>query len=97
MNFSSAPVFMDPSQSWNRRCTPKTSTNGNIGSHPKIELYDLIADPYELTDVADDPQYATARDELLSRLSEWMGSTRDPLLDGAVTSPLHTNAAALLD
>jgi hypothetical protein len=26
-----------------------------------------------------------------------MGSTRDPLLDGAVTSPLHTNAAALLD
>lgn len=96
INFSSAPTFMDPSQSWNRRCTPKVSPNGNIGSHPVIELYDLAADPYELTDLAHDPAHAGLRAELQARLGEWMRSTGDPLLDGAVTSPLHLRAVGAL-
>lgn len=96
VNFSSAPTFMDPSQSWNRRCTPRVSPNGNIGSHPVVELYDLADDPYELTDLADDPSYADVRAELLAKLGDWMRSTGDPLLDGAVTSPAHRGAVRSL-
>lgn len=96
INFSSAPTFMDPSQSWYRRCTPKISPAGNLGSHPVAELYDLAADPYELNDLADDPAHAGLRAELQARLGEWMRSTGDPLLDGAVTSPLHLRAVEAL-
>ncbi|MBO0812764.1 MAG: sulfatase [Microlunatus sp.] len=96
MNFSSAPVFMDPSQSWARRCTPALSVNGNLGSHPSVELYDLESDPYELHDLAGDPAQAGVRQELLARLGDWMQSTGDPLLDGAVTSPLHRKSLELL-
>lgn len=96
MNFSSAPLFMDPSQSWNRRCTPILSANGNIGSHPPVELYDLVEDPYELDDLADDPGHAFVRAELMARLGDWMRATGDPLINGAVTSPLHRNSVALL-
>jgi arylsulfatase A-like enzyme len=96
MNFSSAPTFMDPSQSWNRRCTPVVSPNGNIGSHPAVELYDLEADPYELNDLGLDPDHAEVRAQLLADLADWMASTDDPLLDGAVTSPAHANAVGFL-
>ncbi len=97
-NFSSAPLFMDPSQSWLRRCTPVTGPNGNIGSHPMVELYDLADDPFELTDRAADPALADVRAGLLTALGRWMADTRDPLLDGAVTSPLHRHAVhAVLD
>lgn len=96
MNFSSAPIFMDPSQSWHRRCTPRVSQNGNIGSHPVTELYDLAADPYELNNLADDPAYGGIRTRLLAELAAWMRSTSDPLLENAVTSPLHRRAVDAL-
>ncbi len=38
---------------------------------PEIELYDLRHDPFELTNVADDPAYATTRRELLEALEKW--------------------------
>jgi arylsulfatase A-like enzyme len=95
-NFSSAPLFMDPSQSWLRRCTPVNSTSGNIGSHPSVELYDLADDPLELTDLADDPAHAGQRAELAAMLATWMADTADPLLAGAVTSPLHRATIGLL-
>jgi N-sulfoglucosamine sulfohydrolase len=57
--------------------------------HPPVELYDLAEDPHELTDLAADPAHAATVEELLARLHTWMARTGDPLLDGAVTSPLH--------
>ena len=89
-NFSSAPDSMDPGQSWNRRSTPRVDPMRN--HHPTIELYDLSVDPVELTNVADVPEYAEVRADLLARLSTWMRDTDDPLLAGAVTSPLHRRA-----
>lgn len=83
-NFSSAHVFMDPSQSWNRRCTPVIEP---IDFHPPVELYDLEHDPHELTNVAGDHPDLVA--ELSQRLYAWMDETDDPLLHGAVTPPLH--------
>jgi arylsulfatase A-like enzyme len=46
---------------------------------PGEELYDLKRDPFQLTNVAEDPAYATARDDLRSRLDRWLTATGDPL------------------
>lgn len=42
------------------------------------ELYDLEADPYELTNLIDSPEHAAQRDGLHDRLLDWMNDTRDP-------------------
>lgn len=102
VNFSSSPTFMDPSQGWVRRCVPVAAPGeapgrGNLGSHPTVELYDLEADPLELTDLATDAGHADVRADLLARLADWMSATEDPLLDGAVTSPQHRRALATLE
>ncbi|MFD2082535.1 Arylsulfatase A [Actinopolymorpha cephalotaxi] len=89
-NFSSAPAFMDPSQGWMRRCRPKVQTEGPASYHPSLELYDLAADPAELTNLVGDPDHAGVVAELSAKLAEWMTRTKDPLVDGAVTSPLHS-------
>jgi N-sulfoglucosamine sulfohydrolase len=51
------------------------------------ELHDLLFDPQEAHDLADDPAYEDIRDELRARLEEWMRDTNDPLLDGDVEPP----------
>lgn len=42
------------------------------------ELYDLAADPHELTNRIDSPADAAIRDRLHDRLIDWMNRTRDP-------------------
>lgn len=96
VNFSSAPDFMDPSQSWRPRSTARAPHAGQGAYHKPVELYDLSTDPIELTNLADDPAYADVRRELLGRLYSWMAETKDPLLEGAVTSPLHRRAVGEL-
>lgn len=54
---------------------------------PEVELYDLLADPGEMRNLADDPAFATIRRELEGRLLRWMHETDDPLLDGPVPVP----------
>jgi len=96
VNFTAAPAFMDPSQSWRPRSDTTTPANPKLAYHPLMELYDLAADPWEQHDCADDPAYATVRTDLLAQLGAWMRDTGDPLLKGAVTSPLHTRAVTAL-
>ena len=43
------------------------------------ELYDLAADPHELHNVADHPEYRGVREALGGRLAEWMERVDDPL------------------
>lgn len=44
---------------------------------PAEELYDTEADPYELNNLANDPQYAEKRNELRLALDQWLIDTRD--------------------
>ena len=47
--------------------------------HSIDELYDLHADPHELVNLARDTSYGALKDDLESRLQEWMRKTEDPL------------------
>jgi len=96
VNFSNAPSFMDPSQSWRRRTRPIVPEAPATAYTPPVELYDLDSDPLEWTNLADETAHASLRDDLLTRLGGWMRETGDPLLDGAVTPPRHRCAISLI-
>jgi len=96
VNFSSAPAFMDPSQSWRPRADTVVPPNHALAYHPPFELYDLTRDPWEQKDVSAQASYAPALKQLRAQLAEHMTATKDPILNGAVTSPLHLRSQAWL-
>ena len=96
VNFSAAPAFMDPSQSWRPRADTVVPPNPARAHHPLLELYDLENDPWERKNLAAEKAYAGVLKEMRARLWNHMQSTNDPLLQGAVTSPMHRDAAAWL-
>ncbi len=51
------------------------------------QLYDLIFDPNEMCNLANDPAYSTTLQEMQQRLAAWMIETDDPLLQGPVPAP----------
>ena len=54
---------------------------------PKEQLYDLVFDPSEANNLAEDPAYAAVLADLRARLEQWMRDTDDPLLAGHVDPP----------
>jgi uncharacterized sulfatase len=48
---------------------------------PEFELFDLKADPFELNNLAEDPEYEEIRAELLAELNAW----REKINDEGVT------------
>lgn len=50
-------------------------------------LYDLIFDPNEANNLAEDPSKKEILDDMRERLHRWMQETNDPLLDGEVPLP----------
>jgi hypothetical protein len=94
--FTTSPAIMNPTQSWRPRTRPIQPANPATDFHPLAELYDLDAGPLEIHSLADDPQHAATRADLLTRLHEWMRATNDPLLDGAATSPRHREVMHML-
>ena len=54
---------------------------------PEEEFYDLLLDPHELTNRADDPNYASTRQDLRTSLMDWLQTTGDPILEGPVLHP----------
>ena len=49
-----------------------------VAKRPAEELYDLRKDPDQLNNVADDPSYAKAKEELAARLIAELKATGDP-------------------
>jgi arylsulfatase A-like enzyme len=54
---------------------------------PREQLYDLIFDPNEANNLADDPAHAVILQDMRDRLRAWMAETDDPLLAGHVDPP----------
>lgn len=52
------------------------------GKRPSEELYDLVNDPHELTNLADRPEYRRKKSELRRELDQWMKDTADPRANG---------------
>lgn len=50
-------------------------------------LFDLMLDPNESANVADDPEYAEPLSRMRDRLQSWMKDTDDPLLSGKFSPP----------
>ncbi|HOC67395.1 MAG: Arylsulfatase [Candidatus Hydrogenedentes bacterium ADurb.Bin101] len=96
VNFSSAPAYMDPSQSWRPRSDTVVPENRAVAYHPCCELYDLRADPWEQHDLAESDEHAAIREELLVRLRGHLAATKDPILNGAITPPQHKKALECL-
>ncbi len=44
---------------------------------PAVELYDVVVDPYEMNNLADDPQYAQVVAEMKKTLQDWMAAQGD--------------------
>jgi N-sulfoglucosamine sulfohydrolase len=59
-------------------------------SWPFEQLYDLIFDPNEASNVANDLSAAVVLEEMRTRLDNWMRDTNDPLLHGPVIPPPGT-------
>lgn len=51
------------------------------------QFYDLVFDPNETHNLAEDPAYAKEKDEMSRKLDSWMQATSDPLLKGPVPAP----------
>lgn len=45
---------------------------------PRLELYDLVEDPWETRNLADDPHYEATRERLIDRLMERLTNQEDP-------------------
>jgi hypothetical protein len=62
------------------RDDPKIEKYFNLcfGKRPAEELYDLNNDPYEITNVAADPEFAATKKKLRAALDKWMEETGDP-------------------
>jgi len=53
-----------------------------FGKRPGEELYDLKKDPFNINNVANLPEYESAKKELSGKLLQWMQDEKDPRLNG---------------
>jgi arylsulfatase A-like enzyme len=97
LNFSTAPAFMDPSQSWRPRSDVAVPANRALSYTKPVELYDLNEDPWELNNLASEQPLVAIRGELTGRLRLFLEQTADPVLRGAVTPPRHYQVLDLLN
>ena len=56
-------------------------------SRPLEQLYDLVFDPNEACNMANDLSMAVVLEDMRTRLDDWMFKTDDPLLRGTVAAP----------
>jgi N-sulfoglucosamine sulfohydrolase len=62
---------------------------------PQFELYDLQADPFEFTNLAELPEHAKVLQELQVALKQWRQETHDPLLVPEHLQRLNTEVRSI--
>jgi len=55
---------------------------------PEYELYDLKNDPYEWSNLADNPEYSKVFEKLKNELVSWQKATSDPFIDKNIAKKL---------
>jgi hypothetical protein len=58
--------------------------NKHLEPRQSLELYDLVEDPFELKNLAQDKSHTTIMNNMSDRLLRFMATTGDPLLDGQI-------------
>ena len=58
-----------------------------INVRERYELYDIKKDKLEKKNLAQNEKYKNIRKKLLKKMSNWMKSTKDPLLSNQIKSP----------
>ncbi len=94
--FSAAHSFMPPNQSWKRRSSPRQPERPPLSYHPEFELYHLLTDPWEQVNLIDDMSCADVKRTLMQRLWQHLVATDDPIIHGAITSPMHQSVVRML-
>lgn len=61
---------------------------------PNVELYDLVNDPNEFNNLADNPKHAREKAMLQDRLFRWMEAVADPILKGPLRTPFYEKSLA---
>jgi len=61
-----------------------------FAKRPKIELYDLKKDPYQMKNVAEDSEYADAKIKMHDSLIKYLTDTKDPRVIGGPQKWLKT-------
>ena len=97
VNFSNAPVAMDPTQSWVHRSLPADLAGPSLGTSPVMELYDLVNDPHESNNIAGDDSRNGVLAPLAAALLAWMRQTGDVLLNPAPGHRRQAQALAVLE
>jgi arylsulfatase A-like enzyme len=79
-NLNEVPVGLDMCEGfeWAHRVAALPGQRCCVPRPPE-ELFDLKDDPYERTDLADDPQYGEIKKGLRAKLRRWRDETGDPL------------------
>ena len=81
------PVDVHPQTFANHEQRCKTK-----GTRPFFQLFDIKNDPYELSDIGSQPEYASVLNKLSRSLLDWMKRTGDPLLEGPLKTPYYSKA-----
>ena len=88
-NFTPGHGFSDSSQTWRPNTRVRFLENAVRTYHPPFELYDLLRDPLETRNLAEDPGSRKLLAAMQRRLYEWMKGTNDFLLDGLPEPPIY--------
>jgi uncharacterized sulfatase len=81
-----ADVDAGPTKAWlvlhRNEPAARSAAERAFGKRPARELYDLHKDPYEMTNVAEDPAYQEIESRLDARLMAELKATGDPRATG---------------
>lgn len=91
-NFARRPMLVLPSDVYNSPSRQSMINDESLWNHRPIEeLYDLITDPGEQRNLADDLEWVDVLADARDQLRQWMERTDDPLRHGPIPRSAQDN------